>query len=418
MKTKTVKKLLSLLMAVIMVLTMLPVTAQAAFNDTDTHWASSAIDKWSDMGILQGYDGKFRPNDPITRGEMAVTIDRIMDYQTASKNVFSDLGQAFYTDAVLKANAAGVMLGYGGQIRPTDNITREDAVVMLGRALGIKESTAALSFTDANSVSSYAKGYVAALAAKGYINGFNGAFNPKNAITRAEAVTVLNNAISGFFSEAKEYTGTYSGVVVINKSGAILKDIVINGDLIIAEGVANGDVTLDNVNVTGNTFIRGGGENSIHIIGGSYANIIIEKTDDGKIRVVTSDRAIINAVFVDDGKDEIILSGSFGSVTVNADVNTVIDTGSSVTTLTVAAPGVTVTNNGSIGTFNANANGVVVGGNKPGTVNVGSGVTAPPLTETETRSMPVLPRQMAATRPLRIHIRLRSIPMEEVASAQ
>lgn len=53
MKTRTVKKLLSLLTAVIMVLTILPVTALAAvFSDTDTHWASSAIEKWSDMGHL------------------------------------------------------------------------------------------------------------------------------------------------------------------------------------------------------------------------------------------------------------------------------------------------------------------------------------------------------------------------------
>jgi len=115
MKTKTGKKYLSLLMAVIMILTLLPETAlAAAFNDTDTHWASSAIDRWSSLGILQGYDTKFRPNDPITRGEMAVIIDRIMDYQTASKNSFNDLGQAFYTDAVLKSNAAGVMLGFDG----------------------------------------------------------------------------------------------------------------------------------------------------------------------------------------------------------------------------------------------------------------------------------------------------------------
>ncbi|NLV50270.1 MAG: hypothetical protein GXY20_06195, partial [Clostridiales bacterium] len=379
MKTKTGKKLLSLLMAAIIILTLLPVSALAsAFSDTDTHWASSAIDRWSSLGIIRGFNSEFRPNDPITRGEMAVIIDRLMDYQTASINTFSDLGQAFYTDAVLKLNEAGVMLGYGGLVRPTDNITRQDAAVMLGRALGIKESSAALSFTDAAFVSSYAKGYVAALAAKGYINGYNGAFNPKNDITRAEVVTILNNAISGFLSEAEEYTGAYSGVVIVNKPGAILKDVVINGDLIIAEGAANGDITLNNVKVTGNTFIRGGGENSIHIIGGSYANLIIEKTDSGKIRVVTSDGAVVNAVYVDDGNDDVILSGRFESVTVNANVNLVVDTGSSITTLTAAAPGVNLTNNGSIGTLNVNADGVVVEGKAPDRVNVGSGVTVPP----------------------------------------
>ncbi|NLO48886.1 MAG: hypothetical protein GX111_11295 [Clostridiales bacterium] len=160
---------------------------------------------------------------------------------------------------------------------------------------------------------------------------------------------------------------------------------MINGDLIIAEGVANGDITLDNVKVTGNTYIRGGA-NSIHIIGGSYANIIIEKTDDGKICVVTSDGAVVNTVYVDDGNDDVILSGYFESVTVNADVKVVIDAGSSVTTLTVAASGVNLTNNSIIGTLNVNADGVVVEGKAPNRVNVGSGVTvSPPLTGTGTR---------------------------------
>ncbi|MGC4001608.1 MAG: S-layer homology domain-containing protein [Anaeromyxobacter sp.] len=373
-------KLLSLFLALVLMLSLLPVTSLAAsYNDTETHWASSAINKWSSLGVLQGYDGKFRPDAPITRGEMAVILDRIMDYQTAAKNDFSDLEQDFYTDAVLKANAAGVMLGNNGEVRPTDNITREDAIVMLGRALEIEESTAALSFADAGLVSSYAKGYVTALAAKGYINGYHGSFNPKSAISRAEVVTILNNAICGIFIEAKEYTGTYAGVVVVNKSGATLKDTVINGDLIIAEGVGNGDVMLDNVKVTGNTIVRGGGENSIHIEGGSYASLIIEKTDDGKVRVVTSDGAVVNAVYVDDGNDGVILSGSFGNVTMNAKVNVVIDSGSNVATLTVAVSGVTVTNNGSIGTLNVNADGIVVGGNKPYAVNVGSGVKTPPV---------------------------------------
>jgi len=259
-----------------------------------------------------------------------------------------------------------------------DNITREDAAVMLGRALRMKESTAEFSFTDADSVSSYAKGYVAALAAKGYINGYNGAFNPKREITRAEIVTILNNAISGYFSEAKEYTGTYTGVVVVNKPGAILKDTVINGDLIISEGIANSDLTLDNVKVTGNTFIRGGGENSIHIIGGSYGSIIIEKTDKGKIRVITSDGAVVYSVYIDDGNDDVILSGNFESVTVNANVNVIIDTGSSVTALTVAASGINLTNNGSIRTLSVNVDGVVVEGAAPNKLNVGSGVTTPP----------------------------------------
>ena len=134
------KRAIPILLIAILVFAMLSGSVLAAnYSDTQGHWAAEQIAKWSDAGILQGADGMFRPNDPITRGEMAVILDRLMDYQTAASNNFSDLGQAFYTDAILKANAAGVIKGDGATVRPKDNITREEAVVMLGRALGVVE---------------------------------------------------------------------------------------------------------------------------------------------------------------------------------------------------------------------------------------------------------------------------------------
>jgi hypothetical protein len=90
---------------------------------------------------VEGYGGTFRPDDPITRGEMAIIIDRIMRYKTVGANVFQDLGQAFYTDAVLKLSAAGVIKGDGVRAKPLDPITREEAVVMLGRASGSPRKT-------------------------------------------------------------------------------------------------------------------------------------------------------------------------------------------------------------------------------------------------------------------------------------
>jgi len=322
MKTKIHISLIWLLV-ICMVIMLLPGTTLAAYSDVQDHWAQSAIDKWSDLGIVQGSNGTFRPNDPITRGEMAVIINRVMQYQTTAQNSFTDLGDAYYTDAILKTNAAGVIEGNGVNVRPTDIITREEATVMLGRALGLTESaTAASVFSDRGSISSWAVGYVNSMVNKGYVQGFDGAFNPQSSITRSEVVTILNNAIKSLYNEAKEYTGDVSGSVVVNTAGVVLNNMKIKGDLIIAEGVGSGDVTLNNVTVLGQTIIRGGGANSIHIQGNSQiGNIIIEKTDDGAVRVVTSDGATVDGVFVDDGNDDIILTGSFDSITVAADAS-------------------------------------------------------------------------------------------------
>ncbi len=387
------RKLLSILITLSLVFSLLPVTALAAYTDTQGHWAQEAIDKWSGLGIIKGSGGSFRPDDPITRGEMAVIIDRLMKYQTAAENSFTDLGQDFYTEAILKANAAGIITGYGAQVRPADNITREEAVVMLCRAFGIAPSNAPSGFADSAGVSSWASGYVSAMAAKGYIQGSQGMFNPKSSIKRAEIVTILNNAVSGFFTEAKEYTGDISGIAIVNTSGVVLNDMTITGDLIIAEGVGSGDVTLRNVVVTGNTIVRGGGANSIHIVGNSkISNLIIEKTDSGQIRVVAQDGSAVEAVFVDDGNDDIILTGTFESVSINASVSVKvvdaqiaavkvtgensrieIDTASTVGTLTAEAP-VSVSNNGTIAKAEVNVDNVTIDGNKPAETTYATGV--------------------------------------------
>ncbi|MGI5971841.1 MAG: S-layer homology domain-containing protein, partial [Oscillospiraceae bacterium] len=393
------RRLLVSLLVLAMVLTLFPVSALAVstFSDTDGHWAREAIETWSGLGIIQGYDGKFRPDDPITRGDMAVIIDRIMKYQTSAGNSFTDLGQAYYTEAILKANAAGVIQGSGSLVRPNDVITREEAAVMLGRALGLDESSAPTGFSDSGSISSWALGYVSAMAGRGFIHGSGNMFNPQRPIKRAEIVTILDNAISAIYAAPAEYTDDVSGIAIVNSPDVVLKDMTINGDLIISEGVGNGDVTLLNVTVTGDTIIRGGGADSIHILGNSnIAGIIIDKTDDGKIRIVTEDGAVVDAVYIDDGSDDIILTGSFESVTVAADVNIVvvgasigslaveeagasvnIDKNSTIDTLNVKVPA-SIYNSGTIDKAVISANNVIIDGEAPDDLEVGDDVTSPP----------------------------------------
>jgi hypothetical protein len=136
------KKSLSQLLIFILIATMFVTGNGSAlasdYTDTNTHWAKTSIDKWSANGLFQGDNGLFRPDNYISRGEMAVIIDRIMDYQDSAENTFSDLdNNLWYTDAILKANQAGVIEGSNNLIRPDDYITRQEAVVMLSRAFGI-----------------------------------------------------------------------------------------------------------------------------------------------------------------------------------------------------------------------------------------------------------------------------------------
>ncbi|SET70055.1 S-layer homology domain-containing protein [Natronincola peptidivorans] len=271
------KKIMALILSVIMVLGSFTISfAQtdleikndgvSTFKDIKGHWAANAINKWSDYGIINGYNGSFRPNDSITRGEMAVILNNMMDYQVAAQNKFTDLKSGrFYTDAILKANAAGIIKGDGSTVRPTDKITREEAAVMLAKAFALDVSTGGISFNDSASIATWASGYIKTMEAKGYVKGTNNNFMPKSNITRAETVTIIDNIVKAYYTKAGTDTDNVNGIAVIKVSDVILKDITISENLIIAEGVGEGEVTLDSVTVKGKTVVRGGGENSIHI---------------------------------------------------------------------------------------------------------------------------------------------------------
>lgn len=310
---------------------------QSRFPDTANHWAKAAIEKWADLGVLRGDDRGFRPDDSITRAEMAVVLDNMMDYQVAAKNTFKDVqAGAWYEDAVLKANAAGILKGDGaGYANPTAKITKEQAALMLARAFAVAGNGGSKTkFTDAAAISSWAKELVFGMEAAGYINGFDGKYNPQDSIKRAEVVTIINNAVKAYYHTAGTYTDNVDGLAIIKVKDVILKGNTINGNLIVAEGVGEGDATLDSVTVKGSTVVRGGGEKSIHITGkSSIDSIRVEKVND-KVRVVISDGITVKAVEVAAG-EEIIITGQVGTLELLADNVKVYATAAEVKTAAV-----------------------------------------------------------------------------------
>lgn len=328
MLKKSSKRFVSIVLAIAMILTMVPFAAfadETTASDLSGHWAENVITEWMDYGIINGYeDGTIRPNNKITRAEMTAMLDRVMDYQTKADNTFSDLGDSWYTDVILKANAAGVISGYpDGTVKPDATITRQEAVAMFSRVLSLDTKNAPeATFTDNADVADWAKDAVNAMAAADYIHGSDGQFRPNDGITRAEVVTILNNIFDKLYQKAGEYTGDVDGSAVINTDQVTLKDMTISGDLIIAEGVGDGHVVLDNVTVDGKLIVRGGGENSVIIKGDSKIDNISVERIDGAVRVAVEGNASVNAVLIDNGGQDVKIEGAVGTVNVaSANVN-------------------------------------------------------------------------------------------------
>jgi len=133
------------------------------------------------------------------------------------------------------------------------------------------------------------------LVEKGYIAGYeDGTFRPDNYITRAETIKILNKIIPSLYNEKGDYKNEeVAGNALINTEGVILKDTVINGDLYLAQGIQNGDVTLDGVNVKGTVFVNGGGSDSIHFINTKINRVVVNKTG---VRIVTSGNTSVESV--------------------------------------------------------------------------------------------------------------------------
>ncbi len=242
------KKILSLILGGLLTASAV-FTASAAsvdeFSDMPDDWSTPALTAAVENGLLTGSDGLILPKDNLTRAQMATIIVRA--FAASSKNDLADFtdvpADKWYFEYMQKAVAMGVFTGDGsGLLTPDNNITREQVFTVLARAFKLEDGDLSVldKFADGDEVSSWAKGYTAALVANGYVNGSDGRLNPKNNITRAEFAQIMYNMIKFYVDESTTLTGTIEGSIIVRASGVkIAKDADIKGNLIICEDCKN-----------------------------------------------------------------------------------------------------------------------------------------------------------------------------------
>ena len=278
---KARKRFFALLLTLCMVVSMLPTAVLAAspedFGDFPAkgHWAYAALEAAVENGLMNGDDaGALNPGGYLKRAELAAVINRAFGAaEKADISGFSDVpASAWYYGDIAKAVAMGTFTGdSGGTMRPEANITRQEAFAVLARALMLEDGalSSLSAFSDKDSVDAWAKGPLAALAAAGYISGSGGKLNPMAYISRQEFAQLMFNLITSYLSASGTVTTLASGNTIVSAAGVTLKDLTVNGDLIISDGVGSGGVTLDGVTVTGRIVIRGGGSAALSMTNNS-----------------------------------------------------------------------------------------------------------------------------------------------------
>lgn len=235
-------------------------TALAAIpSDIGGHWAQGTIIQWTSKGYISGYeDGTFKPDNSITRAEFVRLVNQSMGYTKTGNAYFSDVSSSYwgYND-IQKGVAAGYVRGDGnGKFRPNDPVSRQEAAVMIAQICGLgQDFSAAAKYTDYRYIPSWAAGYVGAVSKAGIMSGYpDGDFKGDRYLSRAEAVIALDKALNynASTTDNREVLKNYK------LTDTSLKDKIIKGDLVISSSLSKKDVVLDNVKVEGSIIVEGG----------------------------------------------------------------------------------------------------------------------------------------------------------------
>ena len=310
MKTK---RILALFLAVVTCLSLAASASAASisdFKDVDTKaWYAEAVTAAVDNGLLYGKSKtQLDPNGLLTRAEMAAITNRSFGcYKAADISAYKDVAKSkwYYKDVALAVQMGTYNGVSASSMQPDRAITRQEAIAVVARALQLDlddyAKTDLSKFADAKEVSAWALPYMKAMVAAGYVHGRTQGLVPQANITRAEFAQLYFNIIQSYITKSGSYTKDYKGNLLVRTKDVELKDMTIDGDLIIGCGAADGKITLDNVTVKGRLLVWGGGTKAVYCNAGTNMPAVVVARVDDAVKVIydrDSTLAVIDTIKV------------------------------------------------------------------------------------------------------------------------
>ena len=312
------KRILAMILAVASCLS-LAVSASAAntvnrkaadFKDYNAKsWYAEAVSAAVDNGLLYGKSSTIiDPNGDMTRAEMAAIINRSFGcYVKADISKYTDVAKSkWYYDDVAMAVQMGTYNGRSASsMAPDAPISRQEAMTVVARALELDydayAKTDLSAFSDRDKISTWALPYVRAMVGADYIHGRGKILAPLDNITRAEFAQIFHNIIGSYITVKGSYDKDIKGSVLIRTDDVELKNLTVDGELIIGCGVADGKIVLDNVQVTGRLLVWGGGTKAVYCNNGArMPEVVVARVDDA-VKVIydrDSTLAVIDTIKV------------------------------------------------------------------------------------------------------------------------
>ena len=297
------KRILALFLAAVSCLS-LAVSASAAntpnrkatdFRDFDrSAWYAEAVSAAVDNGLLYGKSSTtLDPNGDMTRAEMAAIINRSFGcYKTADISQYKDVSKSkwYYKDVALAVQMGTYNGRSSSAMAPDAPISRQEAMTVVARALELDydsySKTDLSAFSDRSEISNWALPYVRAMVGAGYIHGRGKILAPLDNITRAEFAQIFYNIIGTYIVSKGTYDKDIKGSVLIRTDDVTLKNMTVDGDLIVGCGTADGKITLDNVTVKGRLLVWGGGTKAVYCNAGTNMPAVVVARVDDAVKVI------------------------------------------------------------------------------------------------------------------------------------
>ena len=296
------KRILAMLLAVASCLP-LAVSASAAstarkatdFKDFDRNaWYADAVSAAVDNGLLYGKSSTIiDPNGDMTRAEMAAIINRSFGcYKAADISQYKDVAKSkwYYKDVAMAVQMGTYNGRSASSMAPDAPISRQEAMTVVARALELDydsySKTDLSAFSDRSEISNWAMPYVRAMVGADYIHGRGKVLAPLDNITRAEFAQIFHNIIGTYIVSKGTYDKDIKGSVLIRTDDVELKNLTVDGDLIIGCGAADGKIVLDNVTVKGRLLVWGGGTKAVYCNAGTNMPAVVVARVDDAVKVI------------------------------------------------------------------------------------------------------------------------------------
>jgi len=230
------KILVNILLVVMFMLISIAMPVLAQTSDITGHWACARINNWLEKGLIRGYeDDSFKPDNNMTRAEFIAVLNRALGLTARTAVVFSDVpANAWYADDVAKAQAAAYISGYeNNTFRPDNLITRAEAAQILSSVLNLKnyeDETQLNGYKDVGNIPQWGKEALNSAVVEKYFQGYpDNTIRPLDHISRAEAVTVLSQAMGTVYNAAGIYgpekeAAVITGNVTVSSAGVNIRN--------------------------------------------------------------------------------------------------------------------------------------------------------------------------------------------------